>query len=54
MDNADLRRVTFRGDKIKKDSRRVVRYAASYKFLTDQMSESAYRRAMRGLSEAVI
>jgi (p)ppGpp synthase/HD superfamily hydrolase len=47
MDNADLRRVTFRAGKMKKDTRRVTRYAASYKFLTDQISESAYRRAMR-------
>jgi (p)ppGpp synthase/HD superfamily hydrolase len=47
MDNADLRRVTFRAGKVKKDSRRVIRYAASYKFLTDQISASAYRRAMR-------
>lgn len=47
MDNADPRRVTFRGDRSKKDSRRVIRYAASYKFLTDQMSESSYRNAMR-------
>lgn len=47
MDNADLRRVTFRGEKIKKDARRVLRYAASYKFLTDQMDESAYRKAMK-------
>jgi (p)ppGpp synthase/HD superfamily hydrolase len=46
-DNADLRRVTFRAGKSKKDSRRVVRYAASYKFLTDQMTESEYRTAMR-------
>jgi (p)ppGpp synthase/HD superfamily hydrolase len=47
MDNADLRRVTFRAAKSKKDSRRVIRYAASYKYLTDQLSESAYRKAMR-------
>jgi (p)ppGpp synthase/HD superfamily hydrolase len=47
MDNADLRRVTFRADKAKRDSRRVIRYAASYKFLTDQISESDYRKAMR-------
>ena len=47
MDNADLRRVTFRAAKSKKDSRRVIRYAASYKYLTDQLSESSYRKAMR-------
>jgi len=46
LDNADLRRVTFRPDK-KKDVRRVTRYAASYKFLTNQITESEYRKAMR-------
>ena len=46
MDNADLRHVTFRPDK-NKDRKRVMRYAASYKFLTDQMSEEEYRRAMK-------
>jgi (p)ppGpp synthase/HD superfamily hydrolase len=47
LDNADLRRVTFRGAKANKDSRRVIRYAASYKFLTDQMTEAEYRKAMQ-------
>lgn len=46
MDNADLRRVTFRAGKAKKDSRRVVRYAASYKFLTGQMTAREYKAAM--------
>jgi len=46
MDNADLRHVTFRPEK-NKDRKRVIRYAASYKFLTDQMSEEEYRRAMK-------
>ena len=46
MDNADLRHVTFRPDK-NKDRKRVIRYAASYKFLTGQMSEEEYRRAMK-------
>jgi (p)ppGpp synthase/HD superfamily hydrolase len=47
LDNADLRHVTFRPDKASKDSRRVTRYAASYKFLTDQITEKAYRAAMK-------
>jgi guanosine-3',5'-bis(diphosphate) 3'-pyrophosphohydrolase len=47
MDNADLRRVTFRPGKSKKDIPRLVRYAASYKFLTGQMDEKAYRKIMR-------
>ena len=46
LDNADLRHVTFRPDK-RKDRKRVIRYAASYKFLTDQMGEKAYRRIMK-------
>jgi len=46
LDNADLRRVTFRPDKAK-DRPRVIRYAASYKFLTDQIDERAYRRVMK-------
>jgi len=46
QDNADLRRVTFRADK-PKDRKRVIRYAASFKFLTDQIDEKAYRRLMK-------
>ena len=45
LDNADLRRVTYRADK-GKDRKRVIRYAASYKFLTDQIDEKAFRRLM--------
>ena len=46
LDNADLRRVTFRAGK-GRDRKRIIRYAASYKFLTDQMTENQYRRAMK-------
>ena len=46
LDNADLRHLTFRPDK-RKDRKRVIRYAASYKLLTDQMGEKAYRRIMK-------
>jgi (p)ppGpp synthase/HD superfamily hydrolase len=46
LDNADLRRVTFRAD-AGKDRKRVIRYAASFKFLTDQIDEKAYRRLMK-------
>ncbi|HVX83291.1 MAG TPA: GTP pyrophosphokinase [Phycisphaerae bacterium] len=46
MDNADLRHVTFRPAK-PKDHRRTARYAASYKFLTNQLTESQYRQAMK-------
>jgi (p)ppGpp synthase/HD superfamily hydrolase len=46
LDNADLRRVTFRPDKLDKDVARLVRYATSYQFLTDQIDERTYRRVM--------
>jgi (p)ppGpp synthase/HD superfamily hydrolase len=47
IDNADLRRVTFRPGKPKKDIPRLIRYAASYKFLTGQIDEKAYRKIMK-------
>ncbi|HWE04948.1 MAG TPA: hypothetical protein VG326_21250 [Tepidisphaeraceae bacterium] len=47
LDNSDLRRVTFRADKQEKDIPRVVRLAASYKFLSGQINEKAYRRVMK-------
>ena len=46
LDNADLRRITYRPEKAK-DRKRVNRYAASYKFLTDQIDENAFRRIMK-------
>lgn len=46
LDNADLRRVTFRAGK-GADRKRVIRFAASYKFLTDQIDEKEYRRMMK-------
>jgi (p)ppGpp synthase/HD superfamily hydrolase len=46
LDNADLRRVTYRPGK-GKDRKRINRYAASYKFLTDQIDEKEYRRLMK-------
>jgi (p)ppGpp synthase/HD superfamily hydrolase len=47
LDNADLRRVAFRAGKAKKDVPRVVRYAASYKYLTGQVTQREYRKLMR-------
>jgi (p)ppGpp synthase/HD superfamily hydrolase len=46
LDNADLRHVSYRPGKAK-DRKRVNRYAATFKFLTDQMGEKQYRRVMR-------
>ena len=47
QDNADLRNVDIRPAKPKKSRRRVLRYALSYKFLTDELSESDYRDLMK-------
>ena len=46
LDNADLRHVTFRPGK-DKDRKRIIRYAASYKFLTGQIGQREYRRMMK-------
>jgi (p)ppGpp synthase/HD superfamily hydrolase len=46
LDNADLRRVSYRPEK-SQDRKRVNRYAASYKFLTDQIDEKTFRRMMK-------
>lgn len=43
--------VRFRAGKAEKDNPRVVRYAASYKFLTDRVSEEEYREMMKGQRE---
>jgi (p)ppGpp synthase/HD superfamily hydrolase len=47
LDNADLKHVTLRRGKLKKDVPRLVRYAASYQFLTDQIDENTYRKLMK-------
>jgi|GEM_PF-1027888 len=47
LDNADLRRVTFRPGKLKKDVPRLIRYAASYQFLTDQITRREYLQVMK-------
>lgn len=46
-DNANLNHVTMRPKKWDKDKKRVQRYALSYKFLTEQMSEADYRKLMK-------
>jgi hypothetical protein len=46
-DNAALAHVTFRASKAGKDKKRVLRYALSYKFLTNEITEKDYRRLMR-------
>ncbi|HTL29908.1 MAG TPA: hypothetical protein VL282_11835 [Tepidisphaeraceae bacterium] len=46
-DNANLHNVTFRVSKADKDKKRVIRYALSYKFLTDQITVGQFRELMR-------
>ena len=46
-DNAKLEHVSVRPKKWDKDAKRIQRYALSYKFLTDQLSEADFRRLMK-------
>jgi (p)ppGpp synthase/HD superfamily hydrolase len=46
-DNSNLLYVEFRASKAQKDKKRVVRYALSYEFLTDRISEATFRRLMK-------
>ncbi len=45
-DNARLDRTPLRADRLESDLARIRRYALSYKFLTDRLSEEQYRAAM--------
>jgi (p)ppGpp synthase/HD superfamily hydrolase len=46
-DNANLEHVSVRPKKWEKDQKRVQRYALSYRFLTDQIGKSDYRKLMK-------
>lgn len=46
-DNARPSRVLFRPDRLADDQKRVRKYLLAHKYLTDQISESDYRTAMR-------
>lgn len=46
-DNTDLRRLLVRPDRFPDDMARMERYALSYRFLTDEMSEADYLRLMQ-------
>ena len=48
-DNANLDRLLLRAEKLPTDSARVHRYVMSYRFLTDAISESEYRKVMADL-----
>jgi len=47
QDNASLSRVLLRPDSVDQDSARVLRYLLSYRFLTDQLSETQYCEMMK-------
>jgi len=49
-DNSNLDRALFRIESMQVDSSRLQRYLLSYRFLTDEISESDYRAAMERLS----
>ncbi|HWG46913.1 MAG TPA: hypothetical protein VN688_29390 [Gemmataceae bacterium] len=45
-DNSRLSRMILQPDRFEKDVARMRKYALAYKFLTDQLTEAAYRRLM--------
>lgn len=47
-DNFNLPRALLRADRIESDLARLRKYALSYKFLTDELTEAQYREAMKG------
>lgn len=49
-DNTNLSRLLIRPDKYPSDAERVQRYLLSYRFLTDEIDEGAYRGLMAGLA----
>lgn len=50
-DNASLSRALLREDQKERDLKRMQRYILSYQFLSDRLSEAAYRRQMQPLEE---
>jgi (p)ppGpp synthase/HD superfamily hydrolase len=50
-DNSRLDRCILRVERVARDLARIHRYVLSYKFLTDQLSESDYRSLMRVYGE---
>lgn len=45
-DNSRLSRLILRPDRLERDLKRMLKYGLAYKFLTDRLSESEYRRLM--------
>ncbi len=50
-ENSRLDRIMLRPEQFESDMARIRRYLLSYKYLTDQMSESDYRRLMKDAAE---
>jgi hypothetical protein len=50
-DNADLKRLLLRPDRLPRDSARMHRYVLSYRLLTNEIDETQYRQAMIAFEE---
>jgi (p)ppGpp synthase/HD superfamily hydrolase len=48
-ENTRIERALMRPASLERDAHRLQRYVLSYRFLTDEIDETAYRAAMRGL-----
>ena len=51
-DNASLARLLLRPSRLEADGSRIQRYLLSYQFLTDTITEDAYRKAMEQVASA--
>ena len=51
-DNASMNRVLYREALVERDLKRIQRYILSYQFLSDRISEDAYRKQMASLEDA--
>jgi hypothetical protein len=51
-DNASLARLLLRPSRLETDGSRIQRYLLSYQFLTDTITEDAYREAMQQVASA--
>lgn len=50
-DNTSLTRMLLRAEQYQRDAERMQRYALSYRFLSDELSEDEYRRLMNRTDE---
>lgn len=51
-DNSAMNRVLYREELVERDLKRIQRYILSYQFLSDRISEDAYRTQMTSLEDA--